>query len=80
MTLKDRYQNMKKDNAPSSKRFYQVFLGICLLAFYVYLVYLGWNNIISKIFNLSSLTYIQTGGMLVWILLIKSWLKVGEQV
>ena len=77
MTLKDYYTRIKKTNNKSTISLIMagilislVFLGI--FAIYVYCIYFGWHNLISKIFNLPDLTYFQTCLILIWLFIIQS--------
>ena len=71
MTLKDYYEETKKKKISITIWIFAILSVFGLCAFYTYLIYFGWHNIISKVFNFPDITYAQTAGILVWALLIK---------
>lgn len=72
MTLKNLYEKTKcnKIKVPS------LTIALCIVGFYIYLIYAGWHNIISKVFNLPDITYIQMVGIIFWVMLIKIFLDI----
>jgi len=72
MTLKDYYEEAKRKNIPISVWVCTTLISLGIIAFYMYVIYLGWHLIISKVFNWPDMTYIQVVCTIIWISLTKN--------
>lgn len=71
MNLKNEYESFKYE-VNGKKAIYTIIGTIIILFIYSFIVYLGWTTIIVKVFKAPSLTYLQTVGLLFWLLIVKS--------
>jgi hypothetical protein len=74
MTLKNLYEDTKRPRVPVPYLIGQALAILTILAFYTLVVYIGWNRLVAKIFELPTLTYLQTAGILVWLMFIRAML------
>jgi hypothetical protein len=67
MTLKNLYENVKREDTKSISWYIGAYLvWLLIMAAYIVIVWLGWNYL-AKIFGLIKLTYIQTTIITLWL-------------
>jgi len=71
MALKDYYEEIKRKKPSTLTKIDAIIYSLGFFAFYIFIIYLGWTNIISKVFNMPDITYFQTMGLVVWVYLLK---------